>query len=83
MRGLGRIPFAAWVALYLAALAIVCHFVLSQPWLSSVGAAGIIYVALVLYWAWEGRRASRSGDGVRDGGKHRASELGTADQQVR
>ena len=99
MRGIRAIPFAAWVAVYVAALAIVSHFVLSEPWLSCFGAAAIVYALLMMYWIWERRRSrprapdsgsdsvsdsgSESGSGVSNGGKHRARDFGTADQQVR
>ena len=85
MRGLHRIPFAVWVAIYLVSLAIIWHFVLSAPWLSSLGAVVIVYAALTLYWTWErkGRRpAQRSAQRVANSGKHRAREVGTADHQV-
>ena len=92
MRGIRALPFAAWVAIYLAALAIVCRFVFSAPWLSAFGAAAIIYAALLLYWAWERRRArprqpeaaaSPPLESSANGGKHRAGDVRAADHQVR
>ena len=87
MRGIRALPFAAWVAVYLATLAIVCHFVLSAPWLSCLGAAAIVYAVMIMYWTWERRRSTprsaESGSGGSNGGKHRAGDFGTADHQVR